>query len=379
MLVLTPEEFALLLEMRYCDKLPLGKHNFTNSLQMFDVAVSCKNLLRDLINCSAQDQVVRGVSSQEADSSGNQAEANYLPQSRNGSRCFCSWPVNHTWFHQDTMLSESRSFQEDSGSGPDQPAHAEWTAESKSCKLDFFVQYESVFSEALSDAQAVLKRLEECREIDACQKEALAACLAKAEEQSMFKKLLGQVKELTPRIVTPETLIPGHSDPCSILHMVYQVNGKAHWHFHLPSTQHLHMCVSRVVLGCCEGSSQREAMDSPLRKVDEEKTLKVETSEGCENILPWTPASARQLGGAEHIISSDDAKLVTLPKSQVSQTGSELVTVTAELDLRCSSTWEIWGFFGKAISGTQQGQHDHGQERFMDSHCLGSLPAVSCW
>ncbi|NXM11920.1 ZBT40 protein, partial [Ploceus nigricollis] len=103
----------------YTGKVPLGKHNFTKvisvaeSLQMFDVAVSCKNLLRDLISCSAQDQVVKGVSSQETDSSGNQAEANYLPQSgrsdeektfiiltqrvshrrsRNGSRCFSSWP-----------------------------------------------------------------------------------------------------------------------------------------------------------------------------------------------------------------------------------------------------------------------------------------------
>lgn len=44
-------------------------------------------------------------------------------------------------------------------------------AERKSCKLDFFLRYESVFSEALSDARAVLKRLEECREIDASQKE----------------------------------------------------------------------------------------------------------------------------------------------------------------------------------------------------------------
>lgn len=44
-------------------------------------------------------------------------------------------------------------------------------AESKSCKLDFFVRYKSVFSEVLSDAQAVLKRLKECKEIDASQKE----------------------------------------------------------------------------------------------------------------------------------------------------------------------------------------------------------------
>ncbi|NXG98209.1 ZBT40 protein, partial [Loxia leucoptera] len=103
------------------DKFPLRKHNFTkvisvaDSLQMFDVAVSCKYLLRDHIGCSAQHQVVKGVSSQEADSSGNQTAANYLLQSgkpdeertfiiliqrvsplphrsRNGSRYFSSWP-----------------------------------------------------------------------------------------------------------------------------------------------------------------------------------------------------------------------------------------------------------------------------------------------
>lgn len=60
--VVTSEKFALLLEIMYNGKLPLGKHNFTrvisvaDSLQMFDVAVSCKNLLRDLISCSAQDR-----------------------------------------------------------------------------------------------------------------------------------------------------------------------------------------------------------------------------------------------------------------------------------------------------------------------------------
>uniref|UniRef100_A0A8C0BEH9 Zinc finger and BTB domain containing 40 n=1 Tax=Buteo japonicus TaxID=224669 RepID=A0A8C0BEH9_9AVES len=230
--VMTPEEFALLLEMMYSGKLPLGKHNFTkvisvaDSLQMFDVAVSCKNLLRDLISCSTQDQVVREVSSQAADSSGNHAEANNLPRSEKPDegktdillpQRVSPFPspleaemeadvspgqelaVNHTWVQQNMMLSDSRSLQEDSGSCPDQPA----SAESKSCKLDFFLQYESVFSEALSDNQAVLKRLEECREIDASQKE--------------------------------------------------------------------------VVLDCCDGSSQREAMDNLLRKVDEEKTLKAES------------------------------------------------------------------------------------------------------
>lgn len=33
----------------------------------------------------------------------------------------------------------------------------------------------------------------------------------------------------------------------------------------------------KVVLDCCEGGSQREALDNLVRKVNEEKTLKVES------------------------------------------------------------------------------------------------------
>ncbi|OCT72697.1 zinc finger and BTB domain-containing protein 40 isoform X2 [Xenopus laevis] len=54
--VVTPDEFSLLLEMMYSGKLPPGKHNLTkiisvaDSLQMFDVAVSCKNLMTELMS-----------------------------------------------------------------------------------------------------------------------------------------------------------------------------------------------------------------------------------------------------------------------------------------------------------------------------------------
>lgn len=71
--VVSPEEFALLLEMMYTGKLPVGKHNFSkiislaDSLQMFDVAVSCKNLLTSLVNCSVQGQVVRDGSMPPSD------------------------------------------------------------------------------------------------------------------------------------------------------------------------------------------------------------------------------------------------------------------------------------------------------------------------
>ncbi|KAM5142458.1 zinc finger and BTB domain-containing protein 40 isoform 2-T2 [Mantella aurantiaca] len=66
--VVSPEEFSLLLEMMYSGKLPPGKHNLTkiisvaDSLQMFDVAVSCKNLLTELMSHSTQSQKVKDVS-----------------------------------------------------------------------------------------------------------------------------------------------------------------------------------------------------------------------------------------------------------------------------------------------------------------------------
>ncbi|XP_009703577.1 PREDICTED: zinc finger and BTB domain-containing protein 40 [Cariama cristata] len=369
--VVTPEEFALLLEIVYSGKLPLGKHNFTkvisvaDSLQMFDVAVSCKNLLRDLIGCSTQDQAVREVSSQAADSSENHAEADNLPQSEkpDGGRTDILLPrrvspfrgpveaemeanvsppgqelgMNHTWAHQDAMSSDSRSLQEDSGFPPDQAACAEQggcveqelaepreekggvrdlAAESKSCKLDFFLRYESVFCEALSDARAVLKRLEECREIDASQKEALVACLEEAGEQSVFKKLLSKVKDaqtldaqtllallklfqnVNPKLRAAllereqgsgealqqtESTDEGETLTARLLgcreELIQSVTQLSPIVEFLETAEEGFLTASekRVVLDCCEGSSQREAMDNLLRKVDEEKTLKVES------------------------------------------------------------------------------------------------------
>uniref|UniRef100_A0A8C0EZF6 Zinc finger and BTB domain containing 40 n=1 Tax=Bubo bubo TaxID=30461 RepID=A0A8C0EZF6_BUBBB len=344
--VVTPEEFALLLEMIYSGKLPLGKHNFTkvisvaDSLQMFDVAVSCKNLLRDLISCSTQGQVVREVSSQAADSSGNRAEANNLPQSEKPGeeetdiilpRRVSPFPgaveaeieadvsppgqeltVNHTWVHQDAMSSDSRSLQEDSGSRPDQPACDEQGGcaeeELADCKLHFFLRYESVFSEALSDARAVLKRLEECREIDASQKEALVACLAEAGEQSVFKKLLSKVKDA--QTLDAQTLVSllklfQDGNPKLRAALLEREEGKSTDEGEtltarllgcreelIQSVTQLSPIVEfleaaeegfltdsekRVVLDCCEDSSQREAVNNLLRKVDEEKTLKAES------------------------------------------------------------------------------------------------------
>lgn len=78
--VVSPEEFALLLEIMYTGRLPVGKHNFSkiislaDSLQMFDVAVSCKNLLTNLVNCSVQSQVVRDISIPSSESFRKESE-----------------------------------------------------------------------------------------------------------------------------------------------------------------------------------------------------------------------------------------------------------------------------------------------------------------
>uniref|UniRef100_A0A8C3KSZ5 Zinc finger and BTB domain containing 40 n=1 Tax=Chrysolophus pictus TaxID=9089 RepID=A0A8C3KSZ5_CHRPC len=328
--VVTPEEFALLLEMMYTGKLPTGKHNFTkvifvsDSLQMFDVAVSCKTLLRDLISCSTQDQVE--VSAHTAESSGSSAEADNLSQSEKPAaegktdalhpsgpgeaemETDISLPeqeltVNHTWLHQDVMLSSSGSLREDSGSCAAQPACTD-----KSCKLDFFLQYESVFSEALSDAQAVLRRLEECREIDASQREVVLTCLAEAGEQSVFTKLLSKVKDAhTLNAQTLVSLLKLFQDvnPKLRVALLEREQGKSAEEGEMltarllgckeeliqsvtqlsPIVEFLEAAEEgfltatekRVVLNCCEGKSQREAMDNLLKKVEEEKTLKAES------------------------------------------------------------------------------------------------------
>lgn len=60
--VVTAQEFASLLDMAYLGRLVPGKHDFTrviaaaDSLQMFDVAVGCKNILDQLVKQSEDAQ-----------------------------------------------------------------------------------------------------------------------------------------------------------------------------------------------------------------------------------------------------------------------------------------------------------------------------------
>uniref|UniRef100_A0A8B9GZ89 Zinc finger and BTB domain containing 40 n=1 Tax=Astyanax mexicanus TaxID=7994 RepID=A0A8B9GZ89_ASTMX len=70
--VVTSQEFSSLLDMVYLGRLPPGKHNFTrviaaaDSLQMFDVAVGCKNILNDLVKL-VQPNGAQGLKAEQAD------------------------------------------------------------------------------------------------------------------------------------------------------------------------------------------------------------------------------------------------------------------------------------------------------------------------
>uniref|UniRef100_A0A8C8SCG1 Zinc finger and BTB domain containing 40 n=1 Tax=Pelusios castaneus TaxID=367368 RepID=A0A8C8SCG1_9SAUR len=355
--VVTPDEFSLLLEMVYTGKLPVGKHNFTkvisvaDSLQMFDVAVSCKNLLSDLISCSTQDQVVRDNSIQTIDSARNEPPQIENPPAEDASDAQLSEEtsaslgpeepemetvtstteqevtVNHTLGQEEVLDEEtpmdSKSLGEDSNAHADHHSPATQDsceeeeiaepAESKTCKLDFLLQYEGVFSEALSDTKTVLKRLDECRGIEGSQREMLVSCLEDAEEQSVFKRLLSKVRD--EQSLDAETVV-------SVLELFRNTNpkikaallereqdngetlqqtegGKALSALLLEYREELIQSITQlspiieflekgeegfltglekqVILDCCGGSSHREAMENLLKEVVEEKTLKAES------------------------------------------------------------------------------------------------------
>ncbi|XP_043356049.1 zinc finger and BTB domain-containing protein 40 isoform X7 [Dermochelys coriacea] len=374
--VVAPDEFALLLEMVYTGKLPLGKHNFTkvisvaDSLQMFDVAVSCKNLLSDLISCSTQNQVVRDSSIQTLDSSRNNTDANEPPQTENPpaedamdaqlpekastsvgpeepemetvtSTTAQEITVTHTLGHEEILEEEtpmdSKSLNKDSNAHADHYSSARQDsceegeatepvkkkgkigdpeAESKTCKLDFLLQYEGVFSEALSDTKTVLKRLDECRGIEGSQREMLVACLEDTKEQSAFKSLLSKVRDeqsldaetvvsvlelfrnTHPKIKA--ALLEREQDSGETLQQTGSTEeGKTLSALLLEYREELIQSVTqlspiiefletgeegfltglekRMILDCCEGSSHGGAMENLLRKVVEEKTLKAES------------------------------------------------------------------------------------------------------
>ncbi|XP_042544549.1 zinc finger and BTB domain-containing protein 40 isoform X2 [Dipodomys spectabilis] len=247
--VVSPEEFALLLEMMYTGKLPVGKHNFSkiislaDSLQMFDVAVSCKNLLTSLVNCSVQGPVVRDVLVPSSETCRKEAEKPHIevfssegagetPSSLEGHNTAGSTGKAES---QETihvvpqeMSTDPSTVKEVQGETetpvetpllaevcPPSPvrqtlseakrASTEPECEKKHFQLNFLLENENVFSDALLVTKDVLKRLEECSEIKGPQKEViLNCCQGKTPKEAIENWLHTMTEEKT---LTAESLV----------------------------------------------------------------------------------------------------------------------------------------------------------------------------
>ncbi|XP_073089475.1 zinc finger and BTB domain-containing protein 40 isoform X2 [Manis javanica] len=253
--VVSPEEFALLLEIMYTGRLPVGKHNFSkiislaDSLQMFDVAVSCKNLLTNLVNCSVQSQVVRDISIPSSESFRKESEK---PEeeilSSEGAGEPHSSPEGSTppgvpvkaeteeavhQVAQDMSVDPSTAREVHGNADPveipraaevDSPspvaqtfseakeASTEPEYERQQYQLSFLLENENIFSDALLISQDVLKRLEECSEIKGAQKEAIMGCLEGEEGHSAFQRILSKVRAKSLDVQTVVSLLRLYQD-----------------------------------------------------------------------------------------------------------------------------------------------------------------------
>ncbi|XP_062960585.1 zinc finger and BTB domain-containing protein 40 [Cynocephalus volans] len=254
--VVSPEEFALLLEMMYTGKLPVGKHNFSkiislaDSLQMFDVAVSCKNLLTSLVNCSVQGQVVRDISTPSSESLRKEAEKPEVeilssegvgePHSSPEVSATLAGPVKAETEEAIRRVTQQMSMdpptaQEMQGNtetpvetsntaevcapssvvqtfSEAEEASTEPECERKHYQLNLLLENKGIFSDALLVTQDVLKRLEECSEIKGPQKETIMECLEGEEGHSAFQRILDKVRDESLDVQTVMSLLRLYQD-----------------------------------------------------------------------------------------------------------------------------------------------------------------------
>ncbi|XP_055253084.1 zinc finger and BTB domain-containing protein 40 [Moschus berezovskii] len=390
--VVSPEEFALLLEMMYTGKLPVGKHNFSkiislaDSLQMFDVAVSCKNLLASLVNCSVQGQVVRDVSTPPSEPSGKGSEkpdVEILSHGVAGEHHASpevstptAGPVRaevkhgvHTAVQQ--MRVDPPAVQEVQGNTDTPVAHsaevcpsspvvqtfretkeasAEQEYEGKHYQLNFLLENEKIFSDALLITQDVLKRLEECSEIKDVQKQTVMGCL-EGEGQSAFQRILDKVRSESLDVQTVVSLLRLYQDsnpavktalsdrkleavetvqPKALSPPGSTEEGKTLPLLLLEHREDLIRCVTqlrpivefletveeeflpgsekRVILNCCEGRTPKETIENLLHRMSEEKTL---SAESLVKLLQAVKMTFPDLG----LLLENLQKLATLPST----------------------------------------------------------------
>lgn len=390
--VVSPEEFALLLEMMYTGKLPVGKHNFSkiislaDSLQMFDVAVSCKNLLTSLVNCSVQGQVVRDVSMPPSDASRKESEkpeveilssegAGELHSSPEGSAP-AGAPVRAE--NQEAVQMGAAEISVDSSTTQEIQGNAEVPVETprtaevgspspvvqvfseakeastepeyerKHYQLNFLLENENVFSDALLVTQDIFKKLEECSEIKGAQKKTIMDCLEGKEGHSAFRRILEKVRDgsLDVQAVVYLLRLYQDSNPAVKAALLGRPpedveaaqpkgsteEGKTLSVLLLEHKEDLIQCVTqlrpitefletakeefltgaekRVILNCCEGGRPKETIENLLHKMSEEKTL---TAESLVKLLQAVKMTFPKLG----LLLENLQKLATLPSTTV--------------------------------------------------------------
>ncbi|XP_012506317.1 PREDICTED: zinc finger and BTB domain-containing protein 40 [Propithecus coquereli] len=390
--VVSPEEFALLLEMMYTGRLPVGKHNFSkiislaDSLQMFDVAVSCKNLLTSLVNCSVQGQVVRDVSAPSSESFRKESEKPQVeilssegagePHSSSEVSATPGAPVKaeteeavHTVTQE--MSVDPPTAQEIQGNA-DTPVETPQTAEicspapvvqtvseakeaspepeceRKHCQLNFLLENETVFSDALKVTQDVLKRLEVCSEIKGPQKETIMKCLEGEEGHSAFQRILDKVRDESLDVQAVVSLLRLYQDSNPAVKTVLlsrkpedvdtvqpkgsTEEGKTLSVLLLEHKEDLIQCVTqlrpimefletakeelltsaekRVILNCCEGRTPKETIENLLHRMTEEKTL---TAASLVKLLQAVKMTFPNLG----LLLENLQKIATLPSTTV--------------------------------------------------------------
>lgn len=341
--VVSPEEFALLLEMTYTGKLPVGKHNFSkiislaDSLQMFDVAVCCKNLLTNLVNCSVQGQVVRDISVLSSEAGGKESEKPQVevlssegagePSSSlevsampTGTEKAKTQEVIHMVTQEISadppIAQEVQVAAEITGATPHttevcsplpagqipseaKAASTEAGCERKQDQLTLLLEHESVFSSAALLTPAMLRRLEGCSEIEGPQKETVMECLEAEGGGSAFQRILDKVHDgsLDVQVALSLMRLCQESTPAE---KVSQIEGSAGEGktlsvLLLEHKEDLIQCVTqlrpivefletakeeflpdsekRVIQICCEGRTPKETIENLLHRVTEEKTL----------------------------------------------------------------------------------------------------------
>ncbi|XP_059945108.1 zinc finger and BTB domain-containing protein 40 isoform X1 [Mesoplodon densirostris] len=395
--VVSPEEFALLLEMMYTGKLPVGKHNFSkiislaDSLQMFDVAVSCKNLLTSLVNCSVQGQVVKDVSTPSSESSRKELEKPEVEiLSSEGAGELHSSPevstppgsavkagmgeVIQTVVQEMSVdPSTAQGIQGNADTPVETPLTAEVFSpspvvqtfseakeaspepeyEGKHYQLNFLLENEKIFSDALLITQDVLKRLEECSEIKGTQKETVMGCLVGEEGQSAFQRILDKVRSASLDVQTVVSLLRLFQDSNPVVKTALldrqpeaveavqpkalsppgsTEEGKTLSVLLLEHKEDLIRCVTqlrpilefletgeeefltgsekRVILNCCEGGTPKEAIENLLHRMAEEKTL---SAESLVKLLQAMKMTFPNLG----LLLENLQKLAALPSTTV--------------------------------------------------------------